>query len=76
MQLGHGPPALAGWLRARGVRLAPRPVWTPADERTARALARQLDDVVGADAVGGRLPALTHQPQDTVGPEELRVERR
>jgi hypothetical protein len=76
MQLGHGPPALTRWLLARGVGLAPRPVWTPADERTARALARQLDDVVGPHAVGGRLTPLTHQPQDTVGAVELRVERR
>ena len=74
MQLGHGPPALAAWLCARGVRLAPRPVWTPADERAARALARQLNDVIGPHAVGGRLPPLTDQPQDTVGAVELRVE--
>lgn len=74
MQLGHGPPALTRWLRARGVRLAPRPVWTPADERAARALARQLDDVVGPHAGGGRRAPLTHQPQDTVGAMELRVE--
>jgi hypothetical protein len=76
MQVGHGPPALAGWLRARGVALAPRPVWTPADERAARELARQLDDVVWPHAGGGRLPPLTHQPQDTLLAEEPRVEGR
>jgi len=66
MQLGSGPPALAGWLRARGVRPGPRPEWTADDERTARALARQLDDEVGPNAVGGRLAPRTHQPKDTL----------
>ncbi len=76
MRLGDGPPAVLGWLRARGAALTPLPVWTPADERAARALARRLDDVVGPHAVGGRLPTLPHQPQDTVVAEEPRVEGR
>ncbi len=79
MQLGQGPAALKNWLRARGIDLAPRPVWTPADERTARVLAYQLKDVVGLNAVGGGgqpLAPRTYQPLNTVRAIELRVERR
>ena len=75
MQVGQGPMVLAGWLRAQGVSLTPRPVWTPADERAARSLAQRLNDVVGPNAVAGRrLAPLTHQPQETLRTVELRIE--
>lgn len=80
MQVGRGPTELAGWLRAQGVSLTPRPDWTPADERAARSLALQLTNVVRPNAVRGgggqSFATLPHHLQETIRPLGLRVEGR
>jgi hypothetical protein len=44
MTRGEGPPAVLAWVRTHPGAVPPRPVWTPADEERARALAHRLAD--------------------------------